>query len=197
MPINDPEFHTALKAYIDASDYYTLASVSRFTVMNALSSTPGAKAEAAALQGEAEDELRRCVHRVSLALALDVPSDPGLKAFIAAFDADEAARTRIDPMRIADDEAPAAAIHDAEPTDRDRVQVMRFAAMDKPPTVPPGAAHGVGSDAPANRPRSDARRVGRKCRVLSAAAMERSPPRPLSRSGGFCPAGPLDRPPQT
>ena len=136
MPLEE-QFNSSLKTYIDASDHYTLASIARFTVTNDVSSTPGAKAEAAALQGEAEDELRRCIDRVTVALALDVPSDPGLKAFIAAFDAEEAARTPIDPTWIADDEAPAAAIHDAEPTDRDRVQVMRFAAMDKPPTVRP------------------------------------------------------------
>jgi hypothetical protein len=136
MPASDDPFHPAVRAYINASDHYTLASIARFTVMNDVSSTPGAKAEAAAVQGEAEDELRRCIDRVSVALALDVPSDPGLKAFIAAFEAD-AARTPIDPTWIADDEAPAAAIHDAEPTDRDRVQVMRFAAMDKPPKAPP------------------------------------------------------------
>jgi hypothetical protein len=107
MPLEE-QFNSSLKTYIDASDHYTLASIARFTVMNDVSSTPGAKAEAAAVQGEAEDELRRCIDRVSVALALDVPSDPGLKAFIAAFDAEEAARTPIDPTWIADDEAPAA-----------------------------------------------------------------------------------------
>jgi hypothetical protein len=82
MPPIEEQFHTSVKTYIDASDHYTLASIARFTVMNDVSSTPGAKAKAAALQGEAEDELRRCIDRVSVALAVDVPSDPGLKAFI-------------------------------------------------------------------------------------------------------------------